>query len=256
MSIFKRTPEPAFEELVVEPHDALDYVEPEDGLQDELGTFGFPTGLSPRNGAEAVVYAKRMSARRTYVGVGMCLKTVRGYYGINSKYPDAESGYNHTKYRHRVDINDIPAGVVIWWTNGRHGHVAISIGNGLCLSTDWKERGKIDVARIADIGPRWGQTFQGGFTEDINDVRYWKPAPKPTVSLKNLKFGKANTDVLEVKQHLKNRGFFKGSLIKFYGPGLKSSYRRWQEHLGYHGAAADGIPGKTSLEKLGFRVVP
>jgi hypothetical protein len=44
-----------------------------------------------------------------------------------------------------------------------------------------------------------------------------------------------------------------------YGTTTRTAYRRWQERLGYRGADADGIPGRTSLERLGrkygFKVV-
>lgn len=35
-----------------------------------------------------------------------------------------------------------------------------------------------------------------------------------------------------------------------WGSGDKNSYAAWQRHLGYSGSAADGIPGKTSWDKL------
>lgn len=78
-----------------------------------------------------------------------------------------------------------------------------------------------------------------------------------TVRLSYLQPGKRNRDVLLVKRRLDRRGFFKGNLTNnYFGKGLLNSYKRWQQHLGYDGADANGIPGKTSLQKLGFRVVP
>jgi hypothetical protein len=45
-----------------------------------------------------------------------------------------------------------------------------------------------------------------------------------------------------------------------FGSLTVAAYRKWQERLGYTGADADGIPGQTSLAKLGdkhgFKVVP
>jgi len=45
-----------------------------------------------------------------------------------------------------------------------------------------------------------------------------------------------------------------------WGPKTHAAYQRWQEHLGFTGADADGVPGLTSLRRLaakygGFRVV-
>lgn len=38
-----------------------------------------------------------------------------------------------------------------------------------------------------------------------------------------------------------------------YGPATRRAYRRWQEHLGYTGNDANGIPGEVSLARLGRR---
>jgi len=76
-----------------------------------------------------------------------------------------------------------------------------------------------------------------------------------TVSLSKLQPGKRNSDIVRVKRRLRNRGFTKEIDSNFFGKSLKQDYRRWQLHLGYEGKDADGIPGKSSLQKLGFRVV-
>jgi hypothetical protein len=76
-----------------------------------------------------------------------------------------------------------------------------------------------------------------------------------TVSLNRLKPGKRNIDVYMVKRTLRARGYSVGTYNKYFGLALKEGYSDWQRHLGYTGAGADGIPGRTSLEKLGFKVV-
>lgn len=77
-----------------------------------------------------------------------------------------------------------------------------------------------------------------------------------TVRLSRLEPGKRNVDVLRVKKHLNRRGFFNGELNNYYGVGFTNAYKRWQKHLGYEGKDADGVPGKNSLQKLGFIVLP
>ena len=136
-------------EIPVGPEEALDYPDTPD--QDDLEGLGAP-GDAPRTGAEAIDMAKQMSFLRTYVGVGYCLKTVRGYYGVNAKYGSAEEGWYASKHKHEVPSSQVPRGVPVWWTNGKYGHVAISLGNGLCYSTDWKEPGRIDVLRCGQGG--------------------------------------------------------------------------------------------------------
>lgn len=76
-----------------------------------------------------------------------------------------------------------------------------------------------------------------------------------TISLSRLKPGKRNKDVLLVKRRLARKGIASTDSTNFFGKELKNDYRAWQVRLGYKGKDADGIPGKTSLEKLGFRVV-
>lgn len=77
-----------------------------------------------------------------------------------------------------------------------------------------------------------------------------------TVSLEKLQPGKRNSDVLAVKRRLRRRGYYTAdNLSNYFGSGLQNAYARYQESLGYSGSDASGIPGRTSLQKLGFRVV-
>lgn len=78
---------------------------------------------------------------------------------------------------------------------------------------------------------------------------------KPTVSLANLKYGKTNADVKKVQQALIKKGFSipNGATSGFWDQ-TKAAYKKYQQSLGYTGSDADGIPGKTSLQKLGFTV--
>lgn len=109
---------------------------------------------------------------------------------------------------------------------------------------EWTSR-KIDPAGI-DMNK---------FREQVKKALLQGPSVK-TVSLSKLKPGKRNNDVLLVKRRLARRGFAKGDeTSNFFGSGMRNNYRDWQRHLGYLDGDADGIPGKESLQKLGFRVV-
>lgn len=77
-----------------------------------------------------------------------------------------------------------------------------------------------------------------------------------TVRLSRLKPGKRNEDVKRVKRRLRRRGIEIDDKSNFFGKDLQRNYRHWQKRLGYEGDDADGVPGKTSLEKLGFKVKP
>lgn len=235
--------------------EALPY--PGDKEQDK-GDEGLGAGGTLRTGNAAIAVARHMSENGTYVGVGYCLMTVRGYYNVSAKYSDATRSWNNANHkRHVTRGRDVPRGVPVYWTGGSsgHGHIAISMGGGLCWSTDWKRPGKIDVAYIDNITSHWGLKFQG-YAWEVNDVVVWRPpAPVATVSLRNLKYGRRNDDVLKVKKQLVKKGYKNLSLKnRYFGPGLRASYKDFQRHLGYTGKDADGIPGTISLRKLGFRV--
>lgn len=108
---------------------------------------------------------------------------------------------------------------------------------------EWTSR-KIDPAGL-DMN-----NFRRQVQQALNDG----PSVK-TVSLRRLKPGKRNKHVLIVKRRLRKRGFKHGRMIgNYFGKGFKHAYQDWQRHLGYKGDDADGIPGRASLRKLGFRV--
>lgn len=76
-----------------------------------------------------------------------------------------------------------------------------------------------------------------------------------TVHLSRVTPGKRNTDVVLLKKRLRRKGFYEGSNGKFFGENLKKAYAAYQRSLGYTGPDANGIPGRKTLQKLGFRVI-
>lgn len=241
--------------------EALPYPEvdvQDDESDDESKRLGF-TSVVGSTPAEAIAEARYGVLHGIWYGIGQCLKTVRGWYDVNSRYPTAASGWANAEFKHpREDGRDCPRGAPVWWTGGSRGagHVAISVGGGVCISTDWKRAGRADYANINEITSRWGLDFKG-YTNDVNGITVWKPAPvKETVHLSNLKAGKRHEDVKKVKRVLRKKGY-KGFLVTSnkYGKGIQRAYSKYQRRLGYSGADANGIPGRTSLRKLGFRVL-
>ena len=93
-----------------------------------------------------------------------------------------------------------------------------------------------------------------------------KPAAKPKVSLahvvaaakKDPSAAQGHTtyraEVLLVERALKAEGLLAAQYVDgSFGSLTVNAYARWQRHLGYSGTAADGVPGMTSLRKLGDR---
>jgi GH25 family lysozyme M1 (1,4-beta-N-acetylmuramidase) len=109
------------------------------------------------------------------------------------------------------------------------------------------------------------------------DLRTWagvtKPTPKPRVSLTHViaaahhdpgaaqGHGLHKTDVKPVEQALKAEGYLPAKYASdgTFGTLTIGAYAKWQKayskahHLGWTGAAVNGIPGKTSLTALGAK---
>lgn len=143
-----------------------------------------------------------------------------------------------------------------WATKGGHyGHSNVP-GN------DHWDPGKIDKAAIFEAAPK------GSTPAPSKPSTPAKPAPeKPTVDLSNLiaaarrdpglKQGGTThpADVRIVEAALKAEGLLPAAYASdgSFGSSTIAAYRKWQQRCGYTGSAADGIPGKASLEKLGTK---
>lgn len=92
------------------------------------------------------------------------------------------------------------------------------------------------------------------FREQVKKAKAQGPSVK-TVHLHRLKEGKRNNDIKMVKRRLRRKGFIDNDkLTNHFGKTMKKAYAEYQKSLGYTGADADGLPGKSSLERLGFNV--
>lgn len=160
----------AGEEPAPYPHDAEDEHDGQDDL-DELGA-----GETVRTSREAIKLGRDWIRRRVYVGVGYCLKTIRSLFGVGALWPDAETAAENAARMHKMsDPTKIPWGVPVWWLNGRHGHIALSLGNGRCLTTDYVRTGELGVAQIGDLAS-WCGGRLAGWSNDLNGVTVWEPA--------------------------------------------------------------------------------
>ncbi|MFG2970910.1 peptidoglycan-binding protein [Streptomyces sp. NPDC048288] len=93
------------------------------------------------------------------------------------------------------------------------------------------------------------------------------PAPaKPKVALAHVVYAAKHdpaaaqghttykSEVLLVERALKAEGLLSGTYVDgSFGTKTKDAYKAWQKKLGYSGTGADGIPGKSSLTKLGTK---
>ena len=133
-----------------------------------------------RRGMDAVVWAQKQVTQPSKSWYMLCLQFVRLSLGVAAGHPSAEKAFYATT-RRRGTTTTPPPGVPVWWTNGKHGHVAISAGGGYVYSNDIVRRGKINKVSISYITRNWGQKYRG-WTEDINGVRVYEPPPVPTAA--------------------------------------------------------------------------
>lgn len=165
-----------------------------DGPQDDpvegLGSDGIPK--SGRSWREAVQIALEKVRTGATTEVGMCLKRTREYYGVGPLYSAAKlslAGAQRLGKAYQVgfeDVDRIPRGAVVYWTgpNSQYGHVAISLGGGMCVSTD-VPRGRFGKINIATLARAWGYTAIF-WSPLVNDVRVWAPRRPVPVNLKRV----------------------------------------------------------------------
>jgi hypothetical protein len=85
-----------------------------------------------------------------------------------------------------------------------------------------------------------------------------RPAPHPvphpaSLHLAKLQPGDRNAEVGQLQRALLAHGFNPGPIDGQFGPKTQVAVRALQRSLGFTGHDADGVPGKTSLARLGFR---
>lgn len=151
-----------------------------DDAQDDLDEVGAGT-VVPQTPRQALANAKALSVDAVYVRVGYCLNVVREReFRVAGLWPDAGTAWEEADLKHReTDPTKIPRGAVVYWTNDRYGHVALSAGGGMCWTTDYRRPGYVDLAPIASLAG-WCRGQLVGWAEDLNGVDVWpndRPAP-------------------------------------------------------------------------------
>lgn len=137
-----------------------------------------------RSREEAVAWGKRQINNPSQNWRRQCLSFVRQSFGVERRIPNAGMSWDQSQFKHRVASGmNIPRGVPVHWeTSDVADHIALSIGNGLCLSTDARRSGHIDIVSIDALTRRWGMRLHG-WTEDINGVRIYHPRPRKTPNI-------------------------------------------------------------------------
>jgi hypothetical protein len=88
---------------------------------------------------------------------------VHDWLGISARYPTAIAAWTAATQKHAGDKNP-PAGVPVFFAPN---HVALSIGGGNIVSTDWPRSGHIGKTTIQELSKAWSHIYLG-WTGDLN----------------------------------------------------------------------------------------
>lgn len=126
----------------------------------------------------AVSYALSVSRWRAS---GLCLEFVDHCFGqpgsklgdnggpTNGAWQNAKDGYYFSKHQHAGDSNP-PAGVPCYWETGPSGntagHIVVSLGGGMCRTTDYAGAASVSTASIKSITAARNGGYLG-WTEDF-----------------------------------------------------------------------------------------
>ena len=203
-------------------HDATPVEFPDVPEQDNLDELG-AGAVVPATPPQAIANARALTDNDVFVSVGMCLGCVRDReFRVPALYPDAETAWEEAFGKHpESDPKKIPRGAVPYWINGRHGHVALSVGGGLCRTTDYRRPGFVDLAPIGNLASWCGGRLVG-WAEGLNGFDVWpdpkKPKPPPPP------FGLADKERL-VRHALERARKNKAPARRIDG------LHRWHDHL-------------------------
>lgn len=127
--------------------------------------------------AGAVEWMRRQNQAGSTGWAGFCLRASRMSWSLPGGWPDARAWWNACPREHRRPwSNRPPLGAPVYWDGGRHGHIAISDGNGNVWGTDLPTWDRIGLVPIGEIRRRWGMPETGwavwlnGRTLPINEA--------------------------------------------------------------------------------------
>ena len=206
-----------------------------------------------RTASQAVAQARRYRSVR----VGMCLYYVQEWFGAPHRFPDAISQWHHTGQH-----GGTPAyGTPVFYAGGRHGHIAISIGDGKIISTDAPSNGRVGVVDLHWPTRRWGHqyvgwgdTLGGAHIPGVHEQHRHTGAP---TYLGKLQFGQRDSDSVRNLQRALNAHKMAGGhnlpVTGYYGPATDQEVRLCQKlhNLGHDPARGSNV-GPQQAKHLGL----
>lgn len=170
--------------------------------------------MTIRSRTEAVEAAKKQTTNSP----GMCQQVTRLWFNAPSVGDvdrdgdaDAVDGWlSEPNSARRYGDTNPPAGVPVSWSGGSrgHGHRAISLGNGMCRSTDAGGRGKVADVSIDWVTRSWGMRYLGWSTT-ISGQHIPNPQPPKTPKPKVTRISKARAQLETALQLAIRKGWKK-----------------------------------------------
>jgi len=129
-----------------------------------------PAAVAPKR---PTLDAKALRRAKRYEGTRgpwshLCLKFVRKVYGLPARDPSAIAAWHASDSKHKGDAFP-PAGVPVFWSGGGPGHVALSLGDGWVLTSDYPTSGRVAKVEISSLDAEWGLHYLG-WTDDLEGV--------------------------------------------------------------------------------------
>jgi cell wall-associated NlpC family hydrolase len=98
----------------------------------------------------------------------LCLRFVRKVYDLPARDRSAITAWRAAESKHKGDAVP-PAGVPVFWSGGGPGHVALSLGDGWVLTSDYPSSGRVTRVPISAINSAWHLRYLG-WTDDLEGV--------------------------------------------------------------------------------------
>jgi cell wall-associated NlpC family hydrolase len=133
-----------------------------------------PTALDqPQRAHKPTLDAAALRRAKRYVGTRgpwshLCLRFVRKVYGLPARDPSAIGAWRAAESKHKGDVLP-PAGVPVFWSGGGPGHVAVSLGDGWVLTSDYPSSGRVTKVAISALNSAWHLRYLG-WTDDLEGV--------------------------------------------------------------------------------------
>lgn len=159
-----------------------------------------------RGPRESVAYARRYTRYRS----GMCANFVYVVLGADPRgLPSANAAWEASRGRQGPREGVPPAGAPVWFSGGRYGHVALSVGGGRVRSTDWPGAGQVGEVEISRIARAWAHPYRGWADHWADQpipgiAKAVAPKELPLVYRRKLVFGTQDSDsVKELQRRLR-----------------------------------------------------